>query len=223
MSTSSETSTAAPEKPASATPAQGFDYPSISGEQVPCRSCQFERLRSAARPGQSPEQIAREAREMGMREGENRVQARLEQAVAAERQAMSDAVNEFARQRDAYYQRVESEVVQLALSIARKILHREAQMDSLLLAGVARVALEKVKEGTKVTLRVPAAKAASFREYFAQQKDLRLMPEIVEDPALSGDHCTLQTDMGCTALGIEEQLKEVEQNFFDLLAQRPHT
>lgn len=160
---------------------------------------------------------------MGMREGENRVQARLEQAVAAERQAMSDAVNEFARQRDAYYQRVESEVVQLALSIARKILHREAQMDSLLLAGVARVALEKVKEGTKVTLRVPAAKAASFREYFAQQKDLRLMPEIVEDPALSGDHCTLQTDMGCTALGIEEQLKEVEQNFFDLLAQRPHT
>jgi len=228
MSTLSETNTSATENApaptaAQANPSPSFEYPKIGESNIPCRNCQFESLRSTVRENASSEQIAREARELGVREGESRTQAHLEQALAAERHAISDALAEFARQRDAYYQHVESEVVQLALSIARKVLHREAQLDPLLLAGVAHVALEKVKEGTRVTLRVSPAKAASFRDFFAQQHDLRSAPEIVEDQALGPDHCVLETDLGCTALGIEEQLKEVEQNFFDLLAQRPRT
>ena len=36
----------------------------------------------------------------------------------------------------------------------------------------------------------------------------------------AGD-CILETDMGSANFGIDAQLKEVEQGFFDLLAQRP--
>jgi flagellar assembly protein FliH len=37
---------------------------------------------------------------------------------------------------------------------------------------------------------------------------------------VAGD-CILETEMGSANFSIEAQLKEVEQGFFDLLAQRP--
>jgi flagellar assembly protein FliH len=33
--------------------------------------------------------------------------------------------------------------------------------------------------------------------------------------------CLLETELGVADLGLDAQLKEVEQGFFDLLAQRP--
>ncbi len=42
-------------------------------------------------------------------------------------------------------------MVRLALAIARKVLHREAQMDPLLLAGVVRVALDRCRRDAGVT------------------------------------------------------------------------
>ena len=53
-------------------------------------------------------------------------------------------------------------MVRLALSIARKILHREAQMDPLLLAGVVRVALDQMQAGTRVLLRTSPASARTW-------------------------------------------------------------
>ncbi len=44
-------------------------------------------------------------------------------------------------------------MVRLALAIARKVLHREAQLDPLLLAGVVRVALDQMQAGSRVLLR----------------------------------------------------------------------
>jgi flagellar biosynthesis/type III secretory pathway protein FliH len=44
---------------------------------------------------------------------------------------------------------------------------------------------------------------------------------VIEDPSLDVHRCVLQTVLGTTELGIESQLKEVEQGLFDLMAQRP--
>ena len=41
------------------------------------------------------------------------------------------------------------------------------------------------------------------------------------DPTLGPGHCILETELGSTDLTLETQLKEIEQGFFDLLAQRP--
>ena len=50
-------------------------------------------------------------------------------------------------ERQNYYRRIEGEVVELALAIARKILHREVQIDPHALAGIVRVTLEKLDTG----------------------------------------------------------------------------
>jgi flagellar assembly protein FliH len=116
---------------------------------------------------------------------------------------------------------VEAEVVQLALSIARKILHREAQLDPLLLAGIVRVALEKIDGATGVVLRIPPQDAADWRRYLTTHLEPADVPEILEDPAQPPDCCVLQTSMGTAILGLDVQLKEIEQGFMDLLAARP--
>ena len=199
--------------------------PSSSGGN----SSTLERLwtpdaKASGPPPASEDQIrAREARarKEGRDEGLAQGLADFEKKLAGEKQSVLQTVREFTRERETYFQRVEAEVVGLAVAIARKILHREAQVDPLLLAGVVRVGLDNVATGTRVRLRVHPDQAHAWHEFFSQQQDLQSLPELMGDPALGPGHCMLETELGSTDLTLETQLKEIEQGFFDLLAQRP--
>jgi flagellar assembly protein FliH len=161
------------------------------------------------------------ARVAGREEGEAQGRAAGEQYLAQVRESVGAALTNFARDRAQYYQQVETEVVQLALAIARKILHREAQVDPLLLAGLVRITLEQIESSTKVAVRVHPQQVSECRSYFAQHMEASKIPEVVEDHGLQLDHCVLQTALGTTEVGVESQLKEIEQGLFDLLAKRP--
>ncbi len=58
---------------------------------------------------------------------EERLRSEYEEKLEVERTPIMAGVSAFATQRDAYFARAEAEIVQLALAIAAKILHREAQ------------------------------------------------------------------------------------------------
>jgi flagellar biosynthesis/type III secretory pathway protein FliH len=174
------------------------------------------------RPASGPvgEQRDKEAFERGLREGENRAKVVCEARETASRDAVRKAVEAFRTEREEYFSRVEPEVVQLSLAIARKILHREAQVDPLLLSGLVHVALEKLDAGTRVRLRVPPVDTHFWNECFAESGGT-ILPEISGDPALKHGECALETEIGSTQISLETQLKEIEQGFFDLLEQRP--
>lgn len=161
------------------------------------------------------------AREAGRKEGEAQGRAAGAEQLAQVRASVTASLAAFAGDRTLYYQRVETEVVQLALAIARKVLHREAQVDPLLLAGLVRITLEKIESATKVVLRVHPQQVSECRSYFAQHMEANQVPEVVEDPAMQMDHCALETALGKTEVGVEVQLKEIEQGLFDLMAKRP--
>ncbi|MGO9339046.1 MAG: FliH/SctL family protein [Terracidiphilus sp.] len=130
------------------------------------------------------------------------------------------AVTAFNEQRSEYFARVEAEVVQLALAIAAKILHREAQVDPMLVASLVRMAIERLREGSSVTIRVGRGRAPRWKEYFAGVS-VAARVEAVEDVSLSEHDCLLETELGVANFGLDTQLKEVEQGFFDLLALKP--
>lgn len=161
------------------------------------------------------------AAEAERQQWESHLRAGFDQRLQEVRESVRAALAGFAGERAVYFQQVEAEVVQLALSIARKILRREAQIDPLLLAGLVRVALEGIESGTKVTVRVHPQQVSECRAYFAQRMEAHQVPEVVEDPSLPMDHCILQTALGATELGPEVQLKEIEQGLLDLLGRRP--
>ncbi len=162
------------------------------------------------------------ARKEGREEGLTQSRAEFEKKLAGEKQNLLQAVREFVQDRDKYFHRVESEVVSLTLAVARKILHREAQVDPLLLEGVVRVGLENIAAGTRVRLRVHPDQVPVWQQFLTSQADLKSLPELMGDATLGPARCILETDLGSTDLTLETQLKEIEQGFFDLLAQKPN-
>ena len=178
-------------------------------------------MQSAFKTGEILAQREAAARETGRQEGEAQGRAAGEPHLAQLRASVDAALAGFARDRAQYYQQVETEVVQLALAIARKILHREAQVDPMLLAGLVRITLEKIESATKVMVRVHPQQVSECRSYFAQHMEAGQVPDVVEDAAVQKDHCVLQTALGTTEVGVDLQLKEIEQGLFDLLAKRP--
>lgn len=161
------------------------------------------------------------AHEQGRQQGQQEARAEFQSAHVAEHQRIAAALLEFATEREQYYRRVEAEVVQLALAIARKILHREAQLDPQALAGIVRVTLEKLDAGTQVHAHVHPKEATEWRHYFACQMEGNPVPEVHEDAALSPGECRIETSLGTTQVGFESQLKEIESGLLDLLAERP--
>jgi flagellar assembly protein FliH len=167
------------------------------------------------------EKAEREALARGLQQGESRARMNFENKVAAIQEEVRKALTEFLKEREEYFNRIEPEVVQLALAIARKILHREAQIDPLLLTGLVHVALEKLDAGTHVRLRANPADMHFWNEHFAQSGSGAAAPELIGDSALQHGECALETEVGSTQISLETQLKEIEQGFFDLLEQRP--
>jgi flagellar assembly protein FliH len=156
-----------------------------------------------------------QARELGHVEGEAKARKEFEDALKKERERIGEALTSFQKQRTEYFEEVEAEVVQLALSIARKLLRREVQVDPDMLIGLVRYTLEKLRDGTQVKLRVNPALVASWVPVLAEQA------EVVGDARLERGTCVVETEMGTTTVNVESQLKEIEQGLLDLLARRP--
>lgn len=176
-----------------------------------------------AKPGKSPQEIddlLRLARIEAVAETEKRLKKEYEARSEAEAAKIRQTLELFKVERKDYFSRVEAEVVHLALAIAAKILHREAQVDPLLVAALVRVAVDKLHDGSSVSVRVSPKSAANWRNYLANPHNGSTIA-IVEDAHLGPDDCILETDLGSADFSIDAQLKEVEQGFFDLLAQRP--
>jgi len=222
MSSSPRQSLAVTPSPA---PFQSFPYAAVGDA---ANAGPFETLHCASEdagvgPDPAAERAAAENRARAEGQEAGRAEARkiFEEHIGKERAAIARALAQFTRDRAAYLQKVEAEVVQPSLSIARKILHREAQVDPLLLAGIVRVALENIDGATGVVLRLHPQNAADWRTYLTTRLDPTDLPQIVEDPAQPLDRCALETSMGSALVGLEVQLKEIEQGLMDLLAARP--
>ena len=161
------------------------------------------------------------ARAEGIREGLQQAQQSLEKELADERAKIAEALRLFGQKTNEYYARAEVEVVHLSLAIAAKILHREAQVDRMLVAALVKVAMEKLQRGTAATVRVHPEEVADWNRYFEGNSSADIRVEVTADPSLEVHNCILETELGTTELGLDAQLKEIEQGFFDLLAQRP--
>jgi flagellar assembly protein FliH len=146
------------------------------------------------------------------------LEAAFELKLHEERAVLSRTLEQFTEERRRYFEGVEGEVVRLSLAIAERVLHREVEMDPLLLAGAAKVALENVADRSGVVLRVSSSEVDAWTERMGQTSH---PPELVGDHNLSRGDCVVETRMGTIDLGIRAQLKEIERGFFDLMRRRP--
>jgi flagellar biosynthesis/type III secretory pathway protein FliH len=121
---------------------------------------------------------------------------------------------QLAAERDQFLQKVEHEVVKLALAIAARILRREAQVDPLFLLGAVRVALGQLGETTKVKLRIPACDVEVWTDTIAHLPNLKITPSVIADDHLQLGECVIESDMGSVDLGVAPQIHEAERILF---------
>lgn len=159
-------------------------------------------------------------RAAGFADAEASLRYELQQQSEQEKTKISTAIADFEQTRKVYFARVETEVVQLALTIAGKILHRESQVDRLLVAALVQIALGQLREGAAATIRLRPEDADPWRTHFAAAA-LSVAVKVVEDAELAAGDCVLETEMGTVNFSLDAQLKEVERGFLDVLAQRP--
>jgi flagellar assembly protein FliH len=158
-------------------------------------------------------------RERGLQEGRQvEREAQTASHAAEEKQRVGQVaglVERFAEERDRFMEKVEHEVVKLALAVAARILRREAQMDPLLLTGAVRVALGQLSKTTEVRLRVPQPELDLWTEAIASLPNLALKPTVAPGEEMRVGDCVIETELGSVDLGIRSQLGEIERGFFD--------
>jgi len=165
------------------------------------------------------ERLAAE-RAAGFADAEGKLRREFEHQAEAQSKKVSQALAGFEETQKTYFARVEAEVVQLALAIAGKILHREAQVDPMLVAAIVHLALGQLKDGSSASIRVRPDQAGRWRQHLASLP-LTLSVKVVEDAELDKGDCVLDTELGTVNFSLDAQLKEVERGFFDVLAQKP--
>lgn len=170
-------------------------------------------------PGYTEAEVAKRVAS-ALAEAEQRWTAASREMETLQRAQVAVALQAFAAERARYQRDLETEVVQLALAIARKILGREAQVDGHLLQGLVRGALDRIGTGTVVRLRLPPEDLASWQGEAAFAGSTHLC-EFVPDASLTKGDCFVETDLGAANFAIDAQLQEIERGVLDVLKSRP--
>jgi len=113
----------------------------------------------------------------------------------------------------------EQAVVNLAMAIARRVLHREIATDPAALLGLVKSATERVNARVLNRLRVSPRDAAVLQEH---RDRIGLPPglEIAADPALVPGSAVFETVRGELDASVETQLDEIERGLADRMRRR---
>lgn len=193
------------------------------GKGLPAPVRQPELIEPVQKPGVSEEEVVRRvqsARKEAREEAEERVRIERDRAREEAEERLAQRMREFELERSNYLRSVEREVVQLSLAIARKIIQREAEVDPTLLAGLVRIALDRMKCGSAVRVRVATAEAERWRKLGKNDAGGAYW-DVVADEQLQPTDCVVETELGTANFSFEAQLHDVEESFAQLLAHRP--
>ena len=173
-----------------------------------------------ARPETSPDQQARlaalerEAFAKGYAQGER---AGLE---AAERRAdgvlrkLGETLEELAGLRRHLLQQSERQLVQLALALARRIVHREVTVDEELAGALARIALERLGEAGPATVRLHPEDFARTAARDAERWRAAHVT-VVADAAVARGGCLVESPFGFVDASIDAQFEELARTLLE--------
>jgi flagellar assembly protein FliH len=154
----------------------------------------------------------REAAEAGRRQGDQ--EARAELVPVMER--LNAAIAEIVGMRSDLRRRAERDVVQLALLIARRVLHRQLNVDDSALTAIARVAFERLTRSESYTVTVHPRFASSVASALSTVQASRV--QIKPDPECAPGTLTIRSAEGVIDASVDAQLDEISRGLADRLA-----
>jgi flagellar assembly protein FliH len=156
--------------------------------------------------------------EAGRREGETaRQKLEAEVRTAVERLALTTA--EVAAARSDAIRRAETDIVQLSIEIARRVLHREVSVDREALSALVRAALDKLASQQVCRVRVHPDQESMVRAALGQLGRGGEV-EVMSDATQSRGGALFETENGALDASVETQLQEIERGLVDRLQER---
>ena len=165
-------------------------------------------------PAAQPQQPVEEARQRGFSEGVAAARSKSEAEVGAALQRLSSTIAGLLQLRQQLKEDAAGELVQLAIAIASRILHRELNVDPDAILGLVRAALTKAQSKEIHRIRLHASHEAPLRRALSQ-----LMPgatiEIAADASLKPGDVIFETAQGQLDASVSTQLREIERGLAD--------
>jgi len=159
---------------------------------------------------------AAEAKEAGRREGEAaaRESARAELEVAVRN--FTAAVRQAADLKPRLRLEAESDMVRLALAIARRVVRRELSIDPEAISGLVHTGLEKLRLQETLQVRVHPDFREAVRACLARTTGAAHI-EVAADATLERGAALFETSRGRLDVSAETQLNEIERGLTDRL------
>ena len=156
--------------------------------------------------------LVREAFTKGYAQGERAgLEAGGKRAEAMLRR-VAQTIEELGGLRQTLIQETEREMVQLALTLARRVVHREVSLDPELAAALAHVALERLGTNTPATIRLNPEDYTVVTRDGARWGGQTVT--VVPDPSISRGGCLVESAFGSVDATIERQFDELSRALF---------
>jgi flagellar assembly protein FliH len=184
---------------------EGFSAPSIEDVLQNAREEAAQIVAQAERQSLTIEQIARENALQEVRlelEAENAAQ------IAALRTQLADTITQISALSEEITKRVEHEVVELALEIAKKVVAREVSIDREVAFTLVKVSLAKLHNRSVAQVHLNPEDLA-FVESHREKLGFRGSLELVEDRSISMGGCLIHTETGEIDARIKSQFEEI--------------
>jgi flagellar assembly protein FliH len=159
------------------------------------------------------EEARKESFQRGFSEGRD---AGQEQAAAELKPVMdrlTRSLADLATVRSHVRKSAESDLLKLAIAVARRVIHRELTLDPGSIEGLIRVALEKLESRELCRVRVHPDQEPVIRTLLARFSAAPV--ELIPDPTLQCGDVLFETSHGTLDGSIEAQLQEIERGFAD--------
>jgi flagellar assembly protein FliH len=152
--------------------------------------------------------LERDAFSKGFAQGERAGGEAAAQRAEAMLRRLTETLEELTTLRQQMIHETERQMVQLALAIARRVVHREVSIDHDLLIAMARVALDRLGESAQVTVRLsPEDFEATSAVRSAQWTGSHVT--VVADARVGRGGCRVESEFGAMDAGVDGQIHEI--------------
>jgi len=158
------------------------------------------------------DQARRDAFAEGLAAGRQQVEEQVRPAI----EGLAQALAELARLKDQMRNEATVDLVRLAVSIAARVIHREAVVDPDALAGLVKAAFSKVQSREISRVRIHPALEGLVKKSLEQCNAPNNLV-LVADPALKPGEIFFETSQGTLDASVETQLREIERGLIDKL------
>ncbi|HEX6545181.1 MAG TPA: FliH/SctL family protein [Bryobacteraceae bacterium] len=172
-----------------------------------------------ARVKSEAEQKILEASAKGKREGEEAARQSLGANVTAEIEKIRQLSKELLTCGPMLRKQAEGDLARLAVAIARRILHREIQVDHDALLGLIKAALAKVDQREIHIVRTHPDNVDLVQRVLESGRTQKRI-EIAGDARLDRGALVIELSRGQLDASVETQLEEIERGFADLVGEQ---